>query len=70
MQAQAIAAFGEPDVFYPLELPTPEVIPGHVVIQVAASSINPVDCKIRHFGLSIAPALPAILHSDVAGVKT
>ena len=70
MQVQAIAAFGEPDVFYPLELPKPEVIPGYVVIQVAASSINPVDCKIRRFGPSIAPALPAVLHSDVAGVIT
>lgn len=70
MQVQAITAFGEPDIFQLMELPTPAVIPGHVLIQVAASSINPVDCKIRRHGPSIAPDFPAVLHGDVAGVIT
>lgn len=70
MQAQVITTFGEPEVWQSLEIPVPEIIPGHVLIQVAASSINPVDCKIRRFGLAIAPDFPAVLHSDVAGVVT
>ena len=70
MQVQAIAAFGEPEVWQPLTMPVPQIIPGHLLIRVAASSVNPVDCKIRRFGLEIAPDLPAVLHSDVAGVVT
>jgi len=68
MKVQAIAQFGEPSVFKLMDLPRPEVIPGHVLIRVAASSINPVDYKIRQYGPAFAPDLPAVLHGDVAGV--
>ncbi|WP_126429740.1 zinc-dependent alcohol dehydrogenase family protein [Brevibacillus marinus] len=69
MKAQVIHSFGDPSVFQTAELPKPEVIPGHVLIRVAASSVNPVDTKIRKGLLAgIAPELPAVLHGDVAGV--
>ena len=69
MIAQVIQQFGGPKVFTPLELPTPTPGPGEVRIRVAATSVNPVDTKIRSGMLkAIAPPLPAILHEDVAGV--
>jgi len=68
MLAQVIERFGSPDVFTSVDLPEPEVTPGHVLIRVAATSVNPVDTKIRSGVLAaIAPALPVILHGDVAG---
>ncbi len=68
MRAMVIDQFGEPDVFHPADLPVPEVPPGHLLIRVAASSVNPVDTKIRNGRLqAIAPPRPAILHGDVAG---
>nr|MBA2753685.1 alcohol dehydrogenase catalytic domain-containing protein [Chloroflexia bacterium] len=68
MRAQVIERFGGPDVFTSADLPEPEVTPGHVLIRVAATSVNPVDTKIRSGVLAaISPALPAILHGDVAG---
>lgn len=69
MQVQAITRFGAPDVFHPLDLPRPDVTPGHVLIRVAASSVNPIDCVIRQGAVpEFAPAFPAVLHGDVAGV--
>lgn len=69
MKVQAIKHFGEPGVFQTMDLPKPELIPGHVLICVAATSVNPVDFKIRG-GIvkEIAPDFPAVLHGDVAGV--
>lgn len=69
MKAIAIEHFGEPDVFQETDLPTPSVTPHHVLIKVAATSVNPVDTKIRKGKVaSIAPDFPAVLHGDVAGV--
>lgn len=49
----------------------PEATPNHVVVRVAASSVNPVDCKIRRGDYApMAPPFPAILHGDVAGTVT
>jgi NADPH2:quinone reductase len=69
MKAIVIDRFGEPDVFRPAELPTPQAGPGEIVIRVAATSVNPIDCRLRR-GLhpQLAPELPAVLHGDVAGV--
>jgi NADPH2:quinone reductase len=68
MRAMVIDDFGEPDVFRQTELPCPDVPANHVLIRVAASSVNPVDTKIRKGRLAaIAPDRPAILHGDVAG---
>ena len=68
MHAMVIDDFGDPDVFRQTELPRPQVPAKHVLIRVAASSVNPVDTKIRQGKLAaIAPDRPAILHGDVAG---
>lgn len=41
---------------------------GQILIEVKASSVNPLDSKICCGRLSaIAPEMPAILHGDVAG---
>ena len=69
MKAIAIAKFGEPNVFQLIDVPVPPVTSGHVLIKVAATSINPVDIKIRQGAVAdIAPDFPAILHGDVAGI--
>ncbi|MGD8939895.1 MAG: zinc-dependent alcohol dehydrogenase family protein [Gammaproteobacteria bacterium] len=69
METIVIHRFGAPDVFESADLPVPQAIPGHLVIKVAATSVNPVDCKIRQGKLTaIAPDFPAVLHGDVAGV--
>lgn len=69
MQAQIITEFGDPTVFKTAEITKPELIPGHVLIQVSATSVNQIDCKIRSGAVAaIAPEFPAVLHGDVAGV--
>ena len=69
MEAMVIRQFGGPDVFEKANVARPQVYPGQVLIQVAATSVNPVDCKIRQGKLAaIAPEFPAVLHGDVAGV--
>ncbi len=69
MKALVIKHFGKPTVFQTADVPVPEVLPCHILIRVAATSVNPVDLKIREGVVAdIAPAFPAILHGDVAGV--
>lgn len=69
MKAMVIDQFGDPDVFRQVELADPKPIPGHLVIRVAATSVNPIDYKLRK-GLvpAFAPDFPAVLHGDAAGV--
>lgn len=68
MKAIVIKHFGDSSVFQETDIATPEVPPNHVLIQVAATSVNPVDYKIRQGTVAdIAPAFPAVLHGDVAG---
>ena len=68
MKAQIIQSFGDPSVFQFKELPKPELIPGHVLIQVKATSVNPIDTKVRAGAVpAVAPEFPAVLHGDVAG---
>lgn len=64
-----INRFGDADVFESADIAKPEVKPGHVLVKVAASSVNPVDYKIRELGtaLPFAPTLPAVLGMDFAG---
>lgn len=69
MKAQVINSFGPPSVFELKDISTPTLQPGHVLIKVFATSVNQIDCKIRSGAVSaIAPAFPAVLHGDVAGV--
>ncbi|WP_341663846.1 zinc-dependent alcohol dehydrogenase family protein [Vibrio sp.] len=69
MKATVIRAFGGTDVFETTELPKPEATPGHVVVKVAASSVNTIDMMIRDMGeaLPFHPALPGVLGMDFAG---
>lgn len=68
MKAQIINKFGAPSVFESMEIPKPILEPGHVLVKVAATSVNQIDCKIRNGSvIEISPDFPAILHGDVAG---
>jgi len=69
MKAFVIEHFGTPDSFQLANLSKPELLPDHLLIKVMATSVNPVDTKIRR-GLipSITPDFPAVLHGDVAGI--
>lgn len=71
MQAYVINQFGGPENFVSRELPMPTIKPGHVIIHVMATSVNPVDYKLRNGNMPAMTApFPAVLHSDVAGVIT
>jgi len=67
MRAMVIDKFGGPEVFKSAEIPVPAMKPGHILIRVQATSVNPIDCLIRSMGPPFAPALPTVLHGDVAG---
>ena len=69
MRASVIEEFGDPDVFRRAEVPRPEVEPNRVLVRVEATSVNPVDYKIRGGAAEgLAPEFPAVLHGDAAGV--
>jgi NADPH2:quinone reductase len=69
MLAQVIYKTGGPEVFEIINMPIPELSRGHVLIKVAATSVNQIDCKIRSGVVAgIGPDFPAILQGDVAGV--
>ncbi len=69
MRASVIREFGDPDVFERAEVPRPEAEPNRVVVRVEATSVNPVDYKVRSGAAeALAPDFPAVLHGDAAGV--
>jgi len=71
MKAMIIKEFGGTELFEAAELAKPEVKAGHVVVKVAATSVNTVDMMIRQMGTELgplAPQLPAVLGMDFAGV--
>lgn len=71
MKAMVINSFGKSDAFEEASLPTPFASEGEVVIQVKATSVNPVDYKIRDGRIPfLAPSHPTILHPDAAGIIT
>jgi NADPH2:quinone reductase len=67
MKAIILHAHGGPELFRIEDRPKPEIKPGHALIRVAASSVNPVDFKIRQGLIPIGPELPGILHGDMSG---
>lgn len=70
MKSMVLNEYGEHAVFTPTELPKPTLKPGHVLVRIAASSVNTVDTMIRRLGrekLPLSPDLPAILGMDFAG---
>lgn len=69
MKAMIVNAYGDSDVFEASEIPKPELKAGHILIKVAATSVNTVDTMIRSMGkdLPLSPDLPAVLGMDFAG---
>ncbi len=68
MKAQVLHRFGGVENFRLEEVPIPEPKPGYVRVKVMATSVNPVDTKVRRAGPPFAPDLPGVLGYDVAGV--
>lgn len=68
MKAMVIEQFGGPEVFVEREVDTPEPAEGQVRIKVVASSVNPLETKIRSGLVKTGPAMPAILNGDVSGI--
>ena len=68
MKAMIICEYGGPEVFKIAEVKQPAVKPGYVLVKILASSLNPIETKIRS-GLApaITPAFPAILNADFSG---
>jgi NADPH2:quinone reductase len=58
---------GDTPDFALADIPVPTLKPGCVLVKVAATSVNPIDIKIRKLKPAFAPALPAILGMDMAG---
>ena len=70
MKAMILNSYGEGSVFESGEIAEPTVSPGHVLVRIAASSVNTVDTMIRSMGqeqLPLSPDLPAVLGMDFAG---
>ena len=68
MKAMVIREFGPPSVLRLEERPRPRPGKGEVLVRVAATSVNPIDAKIRAKGLGLAADFPATLHCDLSGV--
>jgi NADPH:quinone reductase-like Zn-dependent oxidoreductase len=69
MKAMLVKAYGENSAFEESEIAKPEIKAGHVLVKIAASSVNTVDTMIRNMGkdLPLSPDTPAILGMDFAG---
>lgn len=70
MKAMILKEYGADAEFISTELDKPAVKAGHVLVRVAASSVNTVDTMIRQLGqeqLPLSPDLPALLGMDFAG---
>ncbi|WP_435896184.1 zinc-dependent alcohol dehydrogenase family protein [Oceaniferula spumae] len=70
MKAMLIKNYGENAKFEAEEIAKPEIKAGHVLVKIAATSVNTVDTMIRNMGeeLPLSPATPALLGMDFAGV--
>ncbi len=68
MKAQVLRRYGSDSRFEPTDIHQPQIQPGHLLLEVKATSLNPLDSKIRQLGPPLAPDLPAVLHGDVAGI--
>jgi len=68
MKAMFINKFGGPEVFEMREVDIPEPGPNELLVKVHATSINPVDYKIRESGEWAGIKPPTIIGYDAAGV--
>jgi len=69
MKAMLVNKYGEDAIFESSEIEKPRIKPEHLLVRIAASSVNMVDTMIRTMGeaLPFSPANPAILGMDFAG---
>ncbi|MGD7654303.1 MAG: zinc-dependent alcohol dehydrogenase family protein [Verrucomicrobiales bacterium] len=69
MKAMLLNSYGPDATFEAADVPKPDVKPGHLLVKIAASSVNTVDTMIRTMGkeLPLSPDTPAILGMDFAG---
>lgn len=69
MKAMLINQFGKSCEFEQTEVPVPALKSGEVLIKVCATSVNPLDYKLRSGVISdLIPNFPMILHGDMAGI--
>jgi NADPH:quinone reductase-like Zn-dependent oxidoreductase len=71
MKAVRIYEYGGPEVLrYETDVPEPSLDPDQVLIEAAATSVNPIDWKVRSGARQkdFPLALPAILGKDVSGI--
>lgn len=72
MQAIQINQYGDNSVLEQVEIPIPQPMPNQVLVQLKASSINPVDYKIRsgYMSAMLPKGFPFILGWEGAGIIT
>jgi NADPH:quinone reductase-like Zn-dependent oxidoreductase len=68
MKAVLINKYGSPEELQYQDIPVPEITPDEVLIKVFATSVNPVDWKIRKGLINMGWEFPIILGWDVSGV--
>ncbi|MCP5420062.1 MAG: zinc-dependent alcohol dehydrogenase family protein [Gammaproteobacteria bacterium] len=68
MKAMIITDFGGPEVFAECDWPKPQPGVTEILVRVHATSVNPVDYKIRSAGSWAGVTPPAVIGYDVAGV--
>ncbi len=68
MKAYLTRTYGPDARFEAAEIPVSQPASGQILIEVKASSLNPVDNMLLRQDLGMNPDLPAVLHSDVAGI--
>ena len=72
MQAVVIEQYGPPSVLQARDVPLPAIKSDEVLLEVAATSINPFDLKLRSGAVRefVPLTFPAILGLDVSGTVT
>jgi len=70
MKAMLLNSYGENANFEVSEIAKPEVTANHVLVKIAASSVNTIDTMIKNMGndLPLSPATPALLGMDFSGI--
>ncbi len=68
MKAIRVHEFGDPEVLRSEDLPTPQVGPSEILVQVKAVGVNPVETYIRSGVYGKLPELPYTPGTDAAGV--
>ncbi len=70
MKAAVITKYGSAEGLQVQDVPIPELKSGEILVKIKASSVNPVDWKLRNgqFRYFIRLKFPAILGGDISGV--